>query len=111
MDYRPVKVVRKGIYFRPDSTRVLARFFALGDERSIKIIKRILNLSEEEVQITLNQVLRSYTKRHRSISQIFEKNFDRIKHVLSHIPIEETTISPYQKLLIASSFQMDISSE
>jgi len=111
MDYRPVKVVRKGIYFRPDSTRVLARFFALGDERSIKIIKRILNLSEEEVQITLNQVLRSYTKRHRSISQIFEKNFDRIKHVLSHIPIEETTISPYQKLLIGSYFTMEYAIE
>ncbi|MBP3944137.1 glycoside hydrolase family 130 protein [Sphingobacteriaceae bacterium WQ 2009] len=111
MNYRPIKVIRKDIYFRPDSRRVLARFFGLGDERSIKIIRRILSLSSEEVTSNLRHVLRNYTKRHRSITLIFTRNFDRIKHVLTQVPVTEESLSQEQRWLIGSYFTMEYAIE
>ncbi|WP_257089386.1 hypothetical protein [Sphingobacterium sp. E70] len=60
--HKPVKVERKDIYFKPDKKRVLARFFSLGEERTIKVIKRALELTESERKEVFGQVLRSYTK-------------------------------------------------
>ncbi|WP_286736121.1 MULTISPECIES: glycoside hydrolase family 130 protein [Sphingobacterium] len=109
--HRPVQVERKDIYFKPDKKRVLARFFSLGDDRTIKVLKRILSLNESERKEVFGQVLRSYTKRHRSIVHIFERNFDRISHLLEKIPFPKEKLSQIDKLLIGSYFTMEYSIE
>ncbi|UIR57376.1 glycoside hydrolase family 130 protein [Sphingobacterium sp. SRCM116780] len=109
--YKPVQVTRKDIYFRPDTKRVLARFFSLGDERSLKVIRRVLQLSDEKQKEVFGQVLRSYTKRHRSIVKVFERNFDRIRHLLEQIETPTDKISMTAKLLIGSYFTMEYSIE
>jgi len=109
--HRPVQVERKDIYFKPDKKRVLARFFFLGDDRTIKVIKRLLSLNESERKEVFGQVLRSYTKRHRSIVQIFERNFDRVSHLLEKIPFPKEKLSQIDKLLIGSYFTMEYSIE
>ena len=71
----------------PDSTRVISRFYMPGSEdRTRSIIKRVLDFSDQEVSSTLNEVLSDFSKRHRNISKVFEKNFDNIKYVLASDP-------------------------
>ena len=109
--HKPVKVERKDIYFKPDKKRVLARFFSLGEERTIKVIKRTLELTESERKKVFGQVLRSYTKRHRSIINIFERNFERVSYLLEKIPFPKEKLSQLDKLLIGSYFTMEYSIE
>ena len=69
-----IKVNRKDIRFNPDPTRIITRFFQPGGpERVLSIIERVLSLSDDDVNITLNQVLRNFSKRHRNITKIFEE--------------------------------------
>src|SRR6266478_5366938 len=73
----PVNVIRKNVIFQPDSSRVIARFLYNDDERSAELIEKILSMPERLQRETLIQILRDYSKRHRSISRVFEKNFNK----------------------------------
>ena len=81
----PVNIVRKNTIFQPDSSRVIARFLFNSDQRSADLIKRVLSMTEREQRDTLFQVLRDYSKRHRSISRVFEKNFNRLSGIFSQM--------------------------
>lgn len=107
----PVNIVRKNIIFQPDSSRVIARYLYNSDQRSADLIKRILSLSDKEQRETLFQVLRDYSKRHRSISKVFEKNFNRLGNIFAQINIDPTTLSVTQRVLIGSFFTMEYSIE
>ncbi len=65
-----VTVTRKDTPFRPDASRVIARFLYTSDRRSISLIQAVLQLSESEATIALNQTLRDYSMRHRNISNL-----------------------------------------
>jgi len=106
-----VTVNRSNIKFPPDSSRVIARFFYLDDERSANIIRRVLTLSDEQVNTALSQVLRGYTKRHRNISKIFEKHFDKLTEIFQQMKIDPNSINDHMKLLIGSYFTMEYSIE
>ena len=67
-----VAVNRRDTKFNPDPSRVIARFHFAGEERSKEIIRKVFDMREEDAKIALSQVLRGYSKRHRSISKIFE---------------------------------------
>jgi len=60
-----VSVTRKDVKFYSDPSRVIARFLYTNDERSANVIRQVLAMSEDEANITLSQVLRGYSKRHR----------------------------------------------
>jgi beta-1,2-mannobiose phosphorylase / 1,2-beta-oligomannan phosphorylase len=107
----PVNVTRKDILFEPDPSRVIARFLYSTDERSIELIKRIMKLSEKQQQEMLTQVLRDFSKRHRSISRIFEKYFNRLSHLFTRLNIDPQSLTPTQKVLIGSYFTMEYSIE
>jgi len=82
----PITVRRKDIRFNPDPTRIISRFhLPTGSERIWSIIDRVLGLSDEEVNLILNNVLRNFSKRHRNISKIFENNFEQVKLVINDI--------------------------
>lgn len=106
-----IKVIRKEIYFKPDFTRVLARFFNLGEERSLKILHRIFNLSNEDRKLTLNKILRNYAGRHRSISSVLEKNAKRVKPLIEQIGVEWEDLNHSDRLLIGAYFTMEYSIE
>jgi predicted GH43/DUF377 family glycosyl hydrolase len=109
--FMPVNVVRKNIIFQPDSSRVIARFLYASEERSTDLILRILNLTERQQREMLTQVLRDYSKRHRSISKVFEKHFNRLQPILNKLQIDINTLSTQQKVLIGSYFTMEYSIE
>jgi len=106
-----VNVVRKNIIFQPDSSRVIARFLFNGDQRAIDLIKRVLSLAEKEQRESLMMVLRDYSKRHRSISKVFEKNFARLAPSFTQLNIDPSTLTTTQKVLIGAYFTMEYSIE
>lgn len=106
-----VNVIRKKLEFAPDPSRIIARFLYLNDERSADIIRKVLAMPEKEVNIAMSQLLRGYSRRHRNISRIFEKHFDRLAPIFDHIEVNEEDLSFSQKALIGSYFTMEYSIE
>lgn len=106
-----VSVTRKNTRFLPDLKRVIARFFYTNPERSRNLIRKILDLSEEEAGLTLNKVLRNYSKRHRNISRVFENHFARVQHHLAEMEMDASGLDPVRKALIGSYFTMEYSIE
>lgn len=107
----PVNVTRKDILFEPDASRVIARFFYTTDARSKDLVTRVLSLTEKQQQEALTQVLRDYSKRHRSVSRIFEKHFGRLAPLFSQLNIDPQGLTAVQKVLIGAYFTMEYSIE
>ena len=106
-----VNVTRKKFIFSPDSSRVIARFLYLDDGRSADIIRKVLAMPENEVNVAMSQLLRGYSRRHRNISQIFGKHFDRLAPIFDKIEVNKEDLSMPQKALIGSYFTMEYSIE
>ena len=105
-------VYRKPVKFFPDPKRVIARFFMPGEsDRARSIIQKVIRLSDNDVKLTLSQVLRDFSKRHRNITKIFKNHFENVKHILSELSLDESIISEEKKLLIGSYFTMEYSIE
>ena len=88
-----VAISRKDISFIPDSTRVIARFLYTNDERAINTIRLVLSMSKDDVTLSLNSILNDYSMRHRNISRIFEKHFDKIVHLFKQLNINPDTLT------------------
>ncbi len=106
-----VCVTRKDVKFSSDPSRVIARFLYTDDERSKDIIEKVLAMSEDEANITLSQVLRGYSKRHRNISKIFEKHFNKLNYLFKDLEILPGKLDQSRKALIGSYFTMEYSIE
>ena len=106
-----VAVNRNKFTFTPDSSRVIARFLSLDEERSADIIRKVLTMPENKVKIAMSQVLRNYSQRHRNISQIFEKYFAKLSPIFNQIEVNEDDLSAAQRALIGSYFTMEYSIE
>ena len=99
-----VVVNRKKHIFSPDPSRIIARFLQVSDERSANIIRKVLAMPEKEVNIAMSQLLRGYSRRHRNISKVFAKYFDRMAPIFDKIEVNEEDLSASQKALIGSYF-------
>ncbi len=106
-----VSVSRKNIIFNPDPSRVIARFLFTDDQRAINTIRYVLKMPEDAALSALKQTLRDYSMRHRNISKIFERNYNRVAHLFSHIDIEPDAIDYSRKILIGTYFTMEYSIE
>ena len=70
-------------------SRVLTRIFIPGDEELIRgqsrvkdVIQRTMELSEDEVIVTLTETLRKFGNRHRDLIHQFETHFDAVSHLM-----------------------------
>lgn len=106
-----VIVNRKNITFNPDASRVIARFLYTNKNRALNTVRFILNMPEHEALFALKQTLRDFSMRHRNISKIFEKHFDRISHLLTLLNVNIDDIDYSKKILIGSYFTMEYSIE
>ena len=106
-----ITVNRKETKFSPDASRVIARFHFSGRERSKDIIRKIINLSEQDAKEELVKVLRDFSKRHRSISTIFERHFNRVSHLIKEMNINPDDLDEFMKPLIGSYFTKEYSIE
>lgn len=106
-----VCVTRKNIKFLPDSSRVVARYFMNGEERTKELIGRILIMSNLEVNNTLEQINREFARRHRNISKLFYKHYDEAKHIIKSMQINDSDLTEERKMLIGSYLTMEYSIE
>ena len=106
-----INVTRKGVIFQPDASRVIARFFYTSEIRGMELITRVMRLSEKQQQENLTQILRDFSKRHRSISRIFEKHFNKLSALFKNLNINVDTLNAAQKVLIGAYFTMEYSIE
>ncbi|MCG9791177.1 glycoside hydrolase family 130 protein [Flavobacterium algicola] len=106
-----VPVIRKNLHFKPDSSRVVARFFNNGDARTLNLVHRIMELSEEEVKKELDCIHVQFVHRHRNISDIFIKHADNYKNLFQNNGINYNDFSLNRKLLIGSYSTMEYSVE
>ncbi len=104
-------------FLKPDPRRVLIRPFLPAVEprainptdpsRALKIITRILSLTDGEVDVLLEDVFREFGDRHKEIAAIFGERFD---HVKDYIPTDRP-LSANRRLLIGSYFTSEYSFE
>src|SRR3990172_2139648 len=103
-----MKAIRTRIVIKPDYKRVLYRpFTILSEERIVKIIGRILTLSEKEVKKELKQVMTEFEERHQRLHIFFLNRFEQMKkHLLTDQPLSDE-----RKLLIGAYFTQEYSLE
>jgi len=105
-------VKRNKFRFYPDPKRIISRFYRPSDDERVEmIIKNILNLSEKETYLVLDQILKNFSKRHRNISKILIKNYSEVKEIVKRLRANHKTISKKKKLLIGAYFTQEYSIE
>ena len=102
-----VSIIKSEHEFKPDSSRVITRYFYPGGnkERALRIINRVLSLSAETVAEQLKEVLFLFSDRHRNIKKTF---IDHSESILEQTKIGKN-ISEKRKLLIGAYFTMEYS--
>ena len=103
-----MQVRRTDIVLKPDHRRVLLKSLSLMDKvRTSSVISRIFALSEEEVEIQLNQILSEFAERHHDITGFYKT---RYKEMLAYIP-PDTHCSATRALIIGAYFSHEYSLE
>jgi len=103
-----MKITRTGIVLKPDPARVLFRPFSiLGDQRPLRIISRVLSLTENEVKGLLDQVLAEFRSRHQRLRDYFLIRYEAVRH---YLPTDQP-LSEERKLLIGAYFTHEYSLE
>src|SRR5688572_7492995 len=67
----------------PDSARVLMRpYYPSSDDIALRIVARVLALSDEAVTRLLSQVLGEFEDRHERVAELFRNRFLQVRHHL-----------------------------
>ena len=106
-----ITVDRKRDRIYPDPKRVITRFFNHKEIKAKSIIQKILDMSENESETSLNLVLRGFAKRHRNITKIFMTNFSKVTQYINELAGSHEKMSQTKRLLIGSYFTMEYSIE
>src|SRR3984885_8512339 len=106
-----LSVERKPIRIYPDPKRVIARFFFIGNDRAKDLIKRVMALDEETVFGVVSPLLQEYSKRHRNITKVLDRNCAKLKPLFKELKFEHKRLTHYRKLLIGSYFTHEYSIE
>jgi predicted GH43/DUF377 family glycosyl hydrolase len=103
-----VNLKRTDVLLKPTSSRVLFRPFPTIDpQRSLRIVARILALSDEEAQQQLDHVLSEFNGRHQKLLPFFLHRFECVREFL---PTDEPLDEP-RKMLIGSYFTQEYALE
>ncbi len=105
-------VHRKPVRFTSDPKRIIARFFFPGPESRVQnIIQRITEMPDQAAQLVLSQSLRDFSARHRNISKIYQKHFDRVRDIMAGKNGDMNQLSEHKKMLIGAYFTNEYSIE
>lgn len=101
-----MKVERLKEIFKADSRRVILQPFQMNEERTKRILDRVLNLSEENVEKKWEEIKTEYESRHRDFKNRVLSNYKKISGI-----IKASNISDTRKLLIGAYFSKEYSIE
>jgi predicted GH43/DUF377 family glycosyl hydrolase len=106
MERDPLPVRRTEQRLASEPSRVLAKPYLPGGEARIRhVIDRVLALSEEEANHTLEQVITGFATRHKNIWQVFARNFQSI---CQYVP-EDIDLSEERQCLLGAYFTHEYS--
>lgn len=106
-----LSIERQATKVSPDLKRVVARFFFNGDARAKGIILKVMEMTDNEVDVTITPILRDFSKRHRNITRIFERHADKLKNLFTALKIDYNAIDYKRRILIGSYFTNEFSIE
>src|SRR5664279_4648135 len=95
------------LILRPDASRVLFRPFRQDSLRELKIVARVLSLSEEETQNRLAEVFSDFEERHQQAKAFFFEQFEASRAKL----LTDEPLSDERQLLIGAYFTQEYSLE
>lgn len=99
---------RTGQILRPNNARVLYRpFEPPTSQRALKIVARILALTETEVSAVLDGVLSEFHGRHQRLRTFFEERFAAVSH---HV-VSDRPLSVPRRALIGAYFTQEYALE
>ena len=103
-----MNVFRTGIVLKPNAARVLFRpMNFMGEQRTLRVLARVLALSEDEVVTSLAQVMTDFKTRHQRLLDYFRCRFEFVQPLL---PTNQP-LSDDRKLLIGAYFTHEYSLE
>jgi predicted GH43/DUF377 family glycosyl hydrolase len=103
-----VGVVRHAdLVLRPDASRVLLRPFHPDSVRALKIVGRVMSLSDEEAKCRFAAVLADFEERHHKARAFFLEQFEAARPYL----LTDEPLSDERKLLIGAYFTQEYALE
>jgi predicted GH43/DUF377 family glycosyl hydrolase len=106
-----LSIERKPVRINPDPKRVIARFFFNGSDRAKEVIQRVMSISEEVAFAIVSPLLQEYSRRHRNITRVLNRNCSKLQPLLTELNIDFETLTVYRKLLLGSYFTHEYSIE
>ncbi|MCF8348071.1 MAG: glycoside hydrolase family 130 protein, partial [Bacteroidales bacterium] len=105
-------VFRKPVRFYSDPRRVITRFFFPGPESRVEsILQKVGAMPDQAAQLVLNQSLRDFSARHRNISRIYFKHFEKVRDIMKGSAEFLSALPEAKKLLIGAYFTSEYSIE
>ncbi len=102
-----MKVDKSSIKLFASPKAVIAQFLNLpGESRITNIIRRVKNLSDEDVKYLLEKVMKEFAARHRNIESIFTDHFNKINKQYRN---DLLLFSESKKLLLGAFFTKEYS--
>jgi len=106
-----IPVERQPVKVYPDAKRVIARFFFNGEQRAKEVINRVIKLSDDEVFSNISPLLQEYSKRHRNITKILQRHYDKLKGIIESLGVNIEDFKQPRKLLLGAYFTHEYSIE
>lgn len=104
----PLKVKRRTLTIESKKSRVITRPYMQGPANRIKnIMKRVMDLSEKDVNALLDQVLHEFADRHRNFRDAIKNNYYKIERYL----LSKDSLSENRQMLLGSYFTAEYSIE
>ena len=102
-----MKITKNSIRLHASAKGVITHFLFLpGSNRISNVIKRVENLTEEEVISCMNNVMKEFAGRHRNIEKIFVNHFNRLNNQYQDDLLH---FSQNKKLLLGALFTKEYS--
>lgn len=103
-----MEVCRSSIVIKPNNSRVLFRPFEQKDaERRLKIIARVMELREEEVDVLISQIQAEFHGRHQRLTSFFKRRFEAVRADL----LTDRVLTENRQLLIGAYFTQEYALE
>jgi predicted GH43/DUF377 family glycosyl hydrolase len=103
-----VEVKRLPILLEPDASRVITRFFSVGDEQRVRgILARLLTIPEETVETLLAKLEDDYRPLHAGIDDAFREHYTAVKHHITN----QDAVSDARQRFIGACFTMEYAIE
>lgn len=101
-------IKRTGILIKPNNARVMFRPFQfVGEERYLRIIARVLSLTEEQADEQAKSILAEFEGRHYRLTRYFLKRYEDIRPYV----FTDAEISMTRRIVLGAYFTMEYAME